>query len=284
MKNINIIVPHYNGSHHIACLLNSIPNLPWLTVTIIDDHSSSRHFEVLQDIAERFDNVKLLQVPDGQKGPGIARNIGINESDANWLLFADADDYFIDGAFEVVNQLRKKDNDIIFFPPTSIIKETLKKSTRHKHYLRLFDQYAKSLNKKIFYKFYAPWSKLISRELLNDHDIRFDDGIGGEDNLFSLKAVFYSKSIDVCKSTIYCIVENQGSMTANLSDQVLINHYSAMSRYNDFLQQHGEPQYQAWMLGWVFRGRQISIKNSISWLSLAINKGYPINPIRFFLK
>lgn len=282
MKKIEIIIPHYNGSHHIAGLLNSIPNLSWIKVTIVDDHSTVQHLKELKNIIVKFNNVDLLRVPKGEKGPGIARNMGVSRSKADWILFADVDDFFVDGAFKIIDTFRKGSDDIVFFPPTSIVKDSNESPTRHKHYLSLFDKHSKIGDKKVFYKFYAPWSKLISRNLINKYRIEFDDGVGGEDNIFSLKTAFYAQKYSVCANTIYCVTESKESLTACYSNQVLINHFNAMSRYNDFLEEHCEAEYQAWMLGWVLRGRQISINNAFNWLMICLKKGYPLNPLKFF--
>jgi len=282
MKSVEVIVPHFNGTHHIECLLNSIPDHSWLKTTIIDDHSSGMHFKELTRIVSEYESVRLMQVPSGKKGPGVARNIGVAHSKADWVLFADVDDFFVNGAFESIDRLRQESCDIIFFPPTSEVRDSDKPPSRHKHYEKLFHEYIKHENKKVFYKFYAPWSKLISRSFIKSNDIQFDDGVGGEDNLFSLKAAFYAQTYSVCRDTVYCVVESKESMTSNYSNQVLINHFNAMSRYNDFLQKHGEFQEQAFMLGWIVRGRQISLKNSINWLKASWKKKYPLNPLMFF--
>jgi len=282
MTTVDIIVPHFNGSNHVLKLLESIPNLPWLKVYLVDDHSSKVHLECLEKVVLRYEYVELLYVPVGMKGPGVARNLGIESSNADWLLFADADDFFTKNAFNIIKAVREIECEVVFFPPTSIVMGSNKESTRHKHYIDLFHKYKEHNNKNVFFKFYAPWSKLISRKLLNKNLIRFDDGIGGEDNVFSLKTVFYAEKIHATNETVYCIVENDNSLTANYSNQVLQNHFNSMCRYNDFLQQHNLSEYQSWMLGWVIRGHQISIKNTFNWLKISIKNGYPLNPLKYF--
>lgn len=193
-------------------------------------------------------------------------------------MFADVDDYYLPNTFEVLRSLVDRPVDMVFFPHTSIIEETGALGTRHLYYEKLIQKYQKTQDSKLFYKFYSPCSKLVSRKLLIENNIQFDSGIGGEDNNFSLKCAYFSRDIEVSNEVIYCIVESQSSMTAHYSDQVLINHYTAMSRFNDFLQAHGERKYQAPMLGWIVKGRQISWWTSAKWFWESFKKGYPVSP------
>ena len=83
--------------------------------------------------------------------------------------------------------------------------------------------------------------------------------------------------------SIYCITESSGSLTRNMSEQILINHFKAMSRYNDFLQKNNEFEYQAPMLGWVLKASKLSYALSIKLLWKCIKHGYPLKPM-FYLK
>lgn len=282
MKTVSIIVPHYNGSHLISTLLDSIPQVPWLQIIVVDDHSSEEHYKALKILLNDYSNARLYQVPKGQKGPGMARNIGIARANTDWLLFADADDYYTKDAFGIINEWVDCEGDVVFFPHTSINATTNELSHRHNHYKKLIDEYLKTSDKTLFYQFYSPCSKLIRKELIHDYDVLFDSGVGGEDNVFSLKLSFYAKNVEADARPIYCIVDSCSSLTSSYSDQVLINHFNAMSRFNDFLQQHQQPEKQAWMLGWIIKGRQISLYNSLKWLMICLKKRYPVNPFLYF--
>lgn len=282
MKKLEIIVPHYNGAHLIHNLLDSVPQKSWLSVTVVDDHSSEEQFSNLCKVCENYGFVRVLQGHQGKKGPGEARNKGIQESQADWLLFADVDDYYTANAFDILCQYLERPVDMVFFPHTSVIEETGELGKRHLYYKKLIQKYIRTQDDKLFYKFYSPCSKLVRRNLLSQNSIQFDGGIGGEDNNFSLKCAYYAKHIDVSEKVIYCIVESQQSMTAHYSDQVLINHFEAMSRFNDFLQSKGEFAYQAPMLGWIVRGRQISVWTAFKWFWRSFKKGYPISPHHYF--
>lgn len=282
MRSISIVIPHYNGSEQIQTLLDSVPAHDLIQVYIVDDHSSDAHFEKVRLLADQYERVTVLKVPDGLKGPGVARNYGVEKSQADWILFADADDYFLKDTLIALEQVIDSDADMVVFPPTSVVESTGQKATRHLQYLKLFNKYRLTGNTKQFFGFYAPWSKLVRRDLIIKHDIRFDNGIGGEDNIFSLKTAYYAHRIEVSESEIYCVVESDTSMMGDYTDDVLQNLFAAMCRYNDFLKEHGEKAYQAPMLGWILKGRQISIFTVFKWFWLSIKRGYPVSPHYYF--
>lgn len=280
---IDVIIPHYNSSFKLARLLNSIPQEDWINILVVDDHSVAEEKQKLTKLLEGVPNASMYQVPEGKKGPGHARNKGVSEGNGDWLIFADCDDYFSIDAFEHLKKLLCQDVDLIFFPPDSRINGTAGQGGRHRQYQRLFSEFEKTGDSKVFFKFYAPWSKLISRDLVEKHSILFDDGVGGEDNNFSLKTAFYAEDILAHHKTIYYVTESEDSLTSHMSESVLVNHFNAMARYNDFLQEHGLKQLQAPMLGWVLKARRISLNMVFKWFIICLKHGYPVNPL-YYLK
>ena len=51
-----------------------------IQVIIVDDHSTDNSMEVLSQLAEEYENVKVYQVPEGKKGVSYARNIAIDSA------------------------------------------------------------------------------------------------------------------------------------------------------------------------------------------------------------
>ena len=281
MKTLSIIIPHFNSTDKLATLLESIPSKDWIEVIVIDDHSNELSKRQLKGLMALYPDYSCLTVPQNEKGPGIARNIGIEASAAKWLLFADSDDFFTEHAFSIIEPYLSTDNEVVYFVPDSLNVTTNASCERHKQYKNLILQYKKDADKTLFYRFFVPWSKLVSRSLVQEHNIKFDDGVGGEDNNFSLKVAYYSQKIDSDESVIYCVTESDSSLTRQFSEKVLENHFLALSRYNDFLQEKDLAELQVPMLGWVVRARNISLMTMLNWFLLCLKKGYPISPLHY---
>src|SRR5699024_10372921 len=98
-----------------------------------------------------------------------------------WILFADADDFFMPEFYENVKEYFNSKYDVVFFTPTSSEIDTGKPSNRHLNYEKLINDYQNSKDLKsevnLRYKFYVPWSKLISKDLIKRNNLVFDEVI-----------------------------------------------------------------------------------------------------------
>lgn len=284
MHTLNVIIPHFNSLEKLAKLIKSIPNKGFINITVIDDHSDFDFQPLNNGFIEKYPHINFISTPENQKGPGMARNEGVRQSKSDWVMFADADDYFLDKAFEKIESYLNSGFDCVFFAPTSINIDTNLPSYRHEPFVEHIQDFRKNNDASVFFKSYAPWCKLIKRELLLDHGIWFDDGIGGEDNFFSLKVPFYAKKVEADSTEIYCVTESNHSLTKSMSLTVLINHFNALSKYNDFLQSHNMKDKQAPMLGWILRGFRAKPLLGLKWLFTCLKKGYPLSIWKYVQK
>lgn len=93
---VNIVIPIYNEEKVIKNTTETIldfinsNHLPYrLTLTLADNGSTDNTLEICQDLSERFSEVKLLNIKE--KGKGIAIRNAWQKSDADLLVFMDAD-------------------------------------------------------------------------------------------------------------------------------------------------------------------------------------------------
>ena len=109
---VSIIIPLYNAEKTIERCLDSILKQKTsfkYEIIVVDDGSKDNSLEKLKDY-KRF--IKLIKETNG--GPGKARNIGIRESSANFLLFVDSDDYVADNFVETFLTVQKNtDSDMV---------------------------------------------------------------------------------------------------------------------------------------------------------------------------
>ena len=118
-RNLSIIIPHYNTPDLLEKLIVSIPNTDDIQIIVIDDNSD-KDLKLLENVKNMYQNKIEYYVNDtGVKGAGACRNIGLRHADGKWLLFSDADDYFLEGMYETVAQYFDSDYDEVFFIPTS---------------------------------------------------------------------------------------------------------------------------------------------------------------------
>ena len=97
MPLVSIILPVYNGEKYIDHTLQSICNQSFkdFEMIVVDDGSEDKSREIIEENAAKDSRIRLLC----QKNKGIceARNAGISEAKAEYLMFCDHDDVFMPG-------------------------------------------------------------------------------------------------------------------------------------------------------------------------------------------
>ena len=82
-----VIIPHYNDVPRLLrCLEALVPQAGEDVEIVLADNNSSDDLSLVRD---RFPNVRI--VVQTEKGAGPARNLGVAETTAPWIMFLDAD-------------------------------------------------------------------------------------------------------------------------------------------------------------------------------------------------
>ncbi len=239
---LSIVIPHYNSIRLLEKLLDSIPCISDIQIIVVDDQSPEDVKEEYRRLSEKFcpDNYFFLENKKEDHNAGIARNIGLDHVHGEWVLFADSDDYFIDGFYEIVSEYFDKDYDIVFFEPTSLVLDTGKIGNRHLACKYPVDNY---VNKPchetemiLRTAFFPPWSKLIRTKMLKDNNLRFDETKVSNDEFFSVAAGLRAKKITASNNIIYCVTKKSDSLTTRTDLESFELRASIEIKVNQFLQ------------------------------------------------
>lgn len=230
--NLSIIIPHYNSVRSLKRLLDTIVMNENVQTIVVDDKSDWKTGE-WEAITAGYPHVEFYQNGTDKKGAGTCRNIGLVHAVGEWILFADADDYFTDGFYEIVKEYFRSDSDIVFFMSTSIYEETGESATRHVFFADRINNYLAVPNKKneliLRYEYEGPCSRMVRRSLIADNGIVFQEVRYSNDVMFSMKTAFYAKKITADPRVLYVITQNKTSLTAT------INPESTITRLNVFV-------------------------------------------------
>lgn len=237
---LSIIIPHYNTPKLLKKLLNSIPIRDNIEVIVIDDKSDKK-LNLLKKIisSSKYKQINFLINKTDKKGAGVCRNIGLEKAKGEWLLFADSDDYFVEGFYDIIKPYFDTDNDVVYFKPTSEYIDSGKMADRHKYYAEYVEKYNedKSMESELNlrYKFLVPWSKMIKRVLVEKNNIKFDEVIAANDVMFSTRVGYFMEKFTIDMHIIYCVTRRKGSLTVNMSDEVFDNRLNVSINYIKFL-------------------------------------------------
>lgn len=253
----SFIIPHKNSSVLLKRLLDSIPSDPKIQIIVVDDNSSEEEFWAVQSLASCY-SINLYQ-NEGKYGGG-ARNTGIKYAKGKWLLFADADDYYIPSLGQMLKKYMNCDADIVYFNVLSCYSDTLEPAYRAEHINTLFENYEKTKNpNEIKGRFLAPWSKMFSREFICKNHILYEEIIAANDLMFNALASCKAVKVICEPEPIYMITVTKGSITNTLSKDRLESRLQSVMRSNKVLRNHGLGRYQMSVLYYIGGAYQYGI-------------------------
>ena len=104
----SIVIPVYNGSEHLPKALSSILEQSfsdWECV-IVDDGSTDNTLELATSYARSDKRIRVIHQSNG--GVSVARNCGMDEAKGEWIVWLDADDFYVSGSLEQIALLTEK--------------------------------------------------------------------------------------------------------------------------------------------------------------------------------
>lgn len=113
---ISVIIPAYNSGKYIGKCLDSVllPELSDIEVIVVNDGSTDETGGVCKKYSE---DERLIYIEQENKGQGAARNVAIDASNGEWIVFLDSDDELNDDALIVILDYIHKnpDADLILY-------------------------------------------------------------------------------------------------------------------------------------------------------------------------
>ena len=199
----SIIMPCYNSSKTLIDSVDSVLNQSYKNVELIvvDDGSTDNSLEILNNIKD--ERVKLFK--QGNKGPGCARNFGINKSTGDYILFCESFDL--------------SDNDKIGFMQA------------------IYNKFSKYND---FFGFDGVCGKVIKKSFLKSNNIYFPEGIFRfEDALFCKLLFEKSNNIRYENALGYYYIQNPNSICHKYKENAVDIYVDALealydSKYDEY--------------------------------------------------
>lgn len=114
MKKISVIVPIYNAEKYIARCLDSIliQAKENIELVLVNDGSTDRSEEIIKTyLGKCKSSIKYIKKPND--GVANTRNIGLEKSTGDYIIFVDSDDYIDKDLFKNLESYIEQDIDII---------------------------------------------------------------------------------------------------------------------------------------------------------------------------
>jgi glycosyltransferase involved in cell wall biosynthesis len=238
--------------------LDSIPNREDIQIIVVDDNSDN---DKRPQISKP--NLEIVYLSkEESKGAGRARNIGLTKAAGEWLLFADADDFFTSDAFITIDSFVVSDADMILFKAISFNSETLVPANRNERINGLVDLYFenKITAREVVLSVQVPWSRMIKRSLITANNFKFDEIMCSNDTMFTTKVGCTAKKILISSEIIYAITFREGSLWTSryINSENYLTRLETQIRRNQYVSCFGHAKTP--ILGLVVGALKVNLK------------------------
>lgn len=216
MINYSIIISHKNTPDLLQYCLDSIPVRDDVQVIVVDDNSDAEKVDFEHFPQWKGKHYDYYLTKEG-KGAGFARNVGLKNASAKWVLFVDADDFLLPVANDIFDEEKDTNAEIVFFRPKAVmLEDRLSVSKRADQYNAIVDRYAQTNDEMpLRCRWFSPCSKFVDLEMIRRNGICFDEIRYSNDNLFAVTTGTNADKIVVRDKPFYCITESCNSLTSN---------------------------------------------------------------------
>lgn len=233
---ISIIVPIYNSEKYLKECIESIINQTYknIEVILINDGSTDASEDVCNEYAKNDNRIKIINIKNA--GVSNARNVGIDSSKGNWIVFVDSDDWIEKDFCEKLYKEATQDKELdiicsgykrIYSDKTEKINCNNKKITYNAHQYLL-----KLLNVQNGYGFCH--MKLIRKKCIGH--VRFNKNIKvGEDALFNMQLVKNTRKVIILGEALYNYRFNENSLVRKYDEKYVEKYLLAMQETLKYL-------------------------------------------------
>ncbi|MGB6008044.1 glycosyltransferase family 2 protein [Castellaniella sp.] len=192
---LSIIIISFNGEKYIGQAISSCLSLAELDheIIVVDNGSTDGSLDLIRSIATGCRSAFRIIENHENKGPGEARNIGLEHASGEYCMFLDGDDWFEPEAIpRIVCRLQEWKPDVLMFNHQQVWPDGRKIPNVPNRYVDLGGQWADLTNpavrKGAIRNLHVPWNKAYRMGFVRDHGLLFPRQTYYEDMVWSIRA------------------------------------------------------------------------------------------------
>ena len=250
----SIIVPVYKVEKYLEACVDSLlaqgEYEDQMEILLIDDGSPDRSGELCDRLTEKHEQIKAFHKPNG--GLSSARNYGLDRATGEYVLFVDSDDVIESDTLKKIAEalVQFGEVDAVFFdgvedddvhqdPMRRVPLEQVQCADNGKQYLL---EHFRDRNLNVEACLYA-----YRRDFLNEHDLRFREGILHEDVEFTPRIMMQCGTVVELPDRLYHYLVRENSISTQKNKEKNIRDLFQTLREQDQMAEQQEPELQKWM-------------------------------------
>ena len=250
----SIIVPVYKVEDYLqACVDSLLAQEAYedqMEILLIDDGSPDRSGELCDRLSEAHGQIKAYHKPNG--GLSSARNYGLDRATGEYVLFVDSDDVIESDTLKKIAEALDQfgEVDAVFFdgveddsvhqdPMRRVPLEQVQCADNGKQYLL---EHFRDRNLNVEACLYA-----YRRTFLNEHDLRFREGILHEDVEFTPRIMMQCGKVAELPDQLYHYLVRENSISTQKNKEKNIRDLFQTLREQNQMAEQQEPELKKWM-------------------------------------
>ena len=197
---ISVVIPTHNTGDYLISAVDSIINQTIgfnnIELILVDDKSTDDYtIRLLKGFDSRYENCKVIFLEENSGYPGTPRNMGLENSTGECVIFMDHDDSYVLNAFETMyNKLIDENSDFVITTYMHIRDDNKNFMVKH---LGAKEIKISSIEDNVDFLKLPPsiWTKLFKREFLLKNNIKFIEEMLAEDMEFVTHALLYGRNM-----------------------------------------------------------------------------------------
>lgn len=217
---VSFIIPIFNAEKYLAHCLDSVVNQSERNIEIIciNDCSPDSSFEILQSYAEYDTRFKIINF-ETNRGPGAARNAGIEAATGEYIRMVDCDDYLpLDSTEKLIDAADQYNSNFVRggYWHCSAQGELLKKSWDYPKELTIGTNIRED---NTLWGVDQHWAYLYRTKSLLATGVKYDESMrNAQDAAFKVDLMPHMVNVTSISETVYFYRNNPGSITRKQRD------------------------------------------------------------------
>ena len=281
---VSVLTPIYNHNiQYVRQCLESLKNqtLRDMEFILIDNGANQASKDLIEEFLQKDARFKVIHL-ERNEGYGKAMNAGLNAATGEYIGIVESDDFVGPIMYETLYKIGKENNVDLVKSLFSFKEEGKELKLALSFKPGQYNKVLKNLDVPDFcYKYGSYWSAIYKREMLDRHQIRWEEqpSPSAEDIMWTLKTYFFCRSLYISHRCFYHYrVDNPNSSIRGKDDKVKgcmdlylkLNTYLERKKY-EMLDEYWYIKSRREFLNfwWAFQAGHVSLTNWRLFLQVA---------------
>ena len=196
---ISLIIPIYNAEDFLDNTINSIINqsigFENIELILVDDNSKDNSRKIIEEYANKYDNIVPFYSKTNHGYPGFGRNIGLEKATSEFIMFMDNDDKLDkDICKRLYDTIKTENADIVCCDKVNV--DFIGETKNNINYVNGIEKnnYIIITGEDIpLFKSISVWNKIYRKKIIKENNFKFKEDSRGDDFIFTM--TYFLKSV-----------------------------------------------------------------------------------------